>query len=119
MGAFVSDFDRTGFFRERKDVSGLGPHGLDARRHGRRDYWLFDEERAVSVTRFGFTTGRDMLRRPRLGPVLRAGSSYTTQRTGPLRGQERARGAGDRSVARGVLEHTDSFGGVVALGTVD
>ena len=95
----------------------MGPHGADVGRHGRRDYWLFDEERAVASTGFGVATGRDMLRRPRVGPVLRQGAGDSPEGAGPLRGQERARRAGDRAILGGVLEHPHPFGGVVALAT--
>ena len=116
---FFSDFDCTGFFRERKDVPGLGPHGADARRHGRRDYWVFDEEWLVASTWVGIATGRDMLRRPCFRPILREGSRDPSEGAGPLRGQERARRAGDRPFIGGVFEHPHPPGGVVALGTVD
>ena len=65
--------ENTGLLRERTHVSGLGPHGVDVGRDGRRDHRLFDEERAVSLTRVGIATGRDMLRRPCSRPILRDG----------------------------------------------
>ena len=96
----------------------MGAHGLDAGGHGCGDYRVQYEERLVAPTGVGVAPGGDLFRRPRLGPVLREGSRDPSEGAGPLRGQERARRAGDRFELGGVLEHPHPLGGVVALVTV-
>ena len=114
VAVFMSDV--AGLLRQRAHVFSVGAHGLDAGGHGCGDYRVQYEERLVAPTGVGVAPGGDLFRRPRLGPVLREGSRDPSEGAGPLRGQERARRAGDRFELGGVLEHPHPFGGVVALG---
>ena len=114
VAVFMSDV--AGLLRQRAHVPGLGAHGAHAGGHGCGDYRVQYEERLVASAGVGVATGRDLLRGPRFRAILRAGSRDPPEGAGPLRGQERARRAGDRFELGGVLEHPHPFGGVVALG---